>query len=101
MNDLWPPPQRYGLDRSAFAAQITRFTASGAFVGAAACPPKCRRAVLPAIVGPEDGNCEAVVDEINAAKTAAPSKVLGMKECTELFESGWYAKKRAAEKEKN
>jgi hypothetical protein len=44
--------------------------------------------VLPAIVGPEDGNGEAVDDETNAAKTARPIRILGIKRCTELFRAG-------------
>jgi len=68
-----PPPYLYGLDRSWLAAQMARFTATGAAFGAAAIPAR-RRAEFPDTVGPEPGNGNAIADE--AAKQIVPPKRL-------------------------
>src|SRR5713101_9823770 len=74
----------YGLRQSWFAAQMARFTARGAPAGAAACP-KRRRARVPGTVGPEAGKMFAFADDTIAAKTAAPTRILGLRGYTTVF----------------
>src|SRR5436305_11186556 len=54
MNDLCPPPWRYGFTLNWFAAQTARFTSSGAAAGAAATFPRSA-ARVPGTVGPSVG----------------------------------------------
>jgi hypothetical protein len=56
------------LVRSWFAAQITRFTDTGAFAGAHAIPLR-RSAALPGVVGPESGNEAARLTDVAALST--------------------------------
>jgi hypothetical protein len=63
------------LERNWFAAQIARFTGSGASAGAQAKPAR-RRAVLPGTVGPLAGKDAAAADETIAAEIAALKNVL-------------------------
>src|SRR4051794_34379629 len=48
----WPPPYRYGLSRSQFAAQMACLTSSGASVGAAAEPSSSSLATVPGTSSP-------------------------------------------------
>ncbi len=75
----------YGLRKSWLAAQIARFTASGAEAGAAAFPA-LRRARFPGTVGPEIGKGFALTDEATAARTAALIRIFGLKGSRERFE---------------
>jgi hypothetical protein len=65
------------LERSWFAAQIARFTASGAFFGAHACP-KRRQALPPVVTGPDVGNDPAIAGGTIEAKAAAAKNILGL-----------------------
>jgi len=60
------------------AAQIARFTASGADAGAAAFPAR-RLARFPGTVGPAIGKGFALTDEVTAARTAALIRIFGLK----------------------
>src|SRR5579864_452231 len=80
----------YGLRKSWLAAQITRFTISGADSGAAAFPER-RRARLPGTVGPDIGNVFALTDETIAAKITALNRIFGLKENTGSVSSVSYA----------
>src|SRR6266705_4387244 len=74
----------YGFRQSWFAVQMARFTARGAPAGAAACP-KRRRARVPGTVGPEAGKVFAFADDAIATKTAAPTRILGLRGYTTVF----------------
>ncbi len=63
---------------------MARFTARGAPAGAAACPQR-RRASVPGTVGPEAGKMFAFADDTIAAKTAAPTRILGLRGYTTVF----------------
>ena len=56
------------------AAQIARFTASGACFGAAA-RPKRRRAMFPEVIGPASGKGSADTGGTMKIKTAIPSRI--------------------------
>src|SRR4029077_16068476 len=63
---------------------MARLTASGAPSGAAAWP-KRRRARVPGTVGPEAGKGFAFADDTIAAKTVAPTRILGLRGYTHRF----------------
>lgn len=89
----------YGLRKSWLAAQITRFTASGAEDGAAAFPAR-RRARFPGTVGPEVGKVSALTCKVTTARTAALIRILGLKGSTGAFSSVSYAIKTGVAKKK-
>ena len=77
---------------------MARLTAIGALSGAAACPPKRRRAVFPRTVGPEDGNGAAIVDE--TIKIVVLKRILEITRRAELLCGVCYAKKSPDGKQK-
>ena len=79
------------------AAQIARFTASGAFFGAAA-RPKRRRAVLPDTTGPECGKRSADADGVISAKSAALTAILTTAGQTNSSGAVLYERKAADER---